>query len=75
MYPYFRVQKQSSTACSVLQAEITVILKAAECLLTGGIFPGNLQIYSGSQAAIKFLSNIVSSTVFVHKCSGFFREI
>ena len=57
--------------CNVFQAEVTVILKAAQCLLSGRIFSQNLQIYLDSQAVIKFLINLVSTSVFVHECSGF----
>ena len=45
--------------CNVFQAEVMTILKAAQCSLSGGVFPENLLIYSDNHAAIKSLKNVV----------------
>ena len=45
---------------SRLPAEVIAILKAAQFFLSDTIFPENLFIYSNSQVAFKFLTNVVS---------------
>ena len=48
-----------------------ISLKATSCLLHGKIFVGNLLSYSGRQATIKFLTDIISMVHFAYKCQEF----
>ena len=66
--PDIKVSYRLPGHCSIFKSRGHGDLKAVQCLLSGGIFLKNLQIYSDSQAAIKSLTNIVSMSVLVHEC-------
>ena len=60
---------------SLFQAEIMAILKEGQRLLGCGVFPKKLLIYSDIQAADKSLKNDTLSSLLVHDCRDFLREI
>ena len=51
--------------CCVFQTEVIIVLKALQYFLNGELFSKNLLMYSVSQAGIKFLTNVVSTTILV----------
>lgn len=60
--------------CSVFQAEVMAIFKSAEFFQSDGIFPENFMIYCGSQAAIRSLTNVISTFILVFDCQEFLNK-
>ena len=62
-------------SCSVFQAEVTAILLAVRWLLNSKIFPETILIYSDSQAAIKSLASVATTSKLVLECRASLEEM
>ena len=51
------------------------VLKAAQWILVGGMFPENFLIYSESRAATLRETKVILTFVHVNECRGFLKEI
>ncbi|GBP98419.1 hypothetical protein EVAR_72004_1 [Eumeta japonica] len=66
---------QTTDGCSVLQAEISTIRRAAKYLMFHRIFEFDILIETDSQAAIKSLTGMYTTSILVQECRASLNEM